>query len=294
MTINDQWLSPASHDEKMVKMMGELLIINTDDYQDQNFSAGKGMKQATVYKKTGLNEDYNDLEDLYRTEAYEIVTELFDIVDGYRTEDSTSDVTAAMTLRRVVEMLRCSRDILIERRAAATESEIKESAISAGIRKLRDGSNVIITNEDASILNKMYESTEDKVDMVNELFSSRSNYKSMLKFATKSLNEEQLDENIYKVVGKGLARATVVTAGAVVGGAIGAVKGAKVTYDTYPKAVNAAGDYGRAVKQDANNLRDKIKARVGKYAKVNEDSGGGVTDPVFDEEPTIKNKKEDK
>lgn len=210
-TNDDQWLAPAAHDKKMLDMMGDVLVHDVADYDEDNFSAGKDLKKdtskaahTTSYGNPEMplvKEDQDDVSYVYQEHCYDLLDEIVDLLDNLVGATNSS----YSTYQTVNGGLRDVRDTLLQhtpRTDDATEaaydvpvpmetvgeSENIQEAFKPGNLKLKDGTLAHLSSSDATHLNKMMGSTQDRKGMMSTLMKNKKEFSEMITFA-KDLKE---------------------------------------------------------------------------------------------------------
>ncbi|QIG70831.1 hypothetical protein EVB91_280 [Rhizobium phage RHph_I1_18] len=148
--------------------------------------AGSSAKSAKEVK-----EDQYDVRDVYRDEIDDLIENISDLVNTAR--DTNSDLFAA---RGIAESLRSTRDMLlgalnVDVAATAGQAGSVKESIQARSYTLLDGKTVFVTEEDASMLNAMFESmtvgSADKLKTVME--TSAADWNNVVDYARATKGE---------------------------------------------------------------------------------------------------------
>lgn len=251
--ISNQWLEPASYDEKMVKAMkgeGELIYDQeAPENQAHNFRAQDLVKKNKKPPLMGkpLSEDnaeaissegFDSVNAAYEEESLELLEEIMDLIDGI-----DEDTAPRYGWRSVSRALKEARDSLLS--SVVSESlneEYLDEDFKEGKFKLKDGSNVKLTKEDVKVLNFALSGTDKKKEMLGELSKNKHEFNQFLTFARSlkedyeptlaSLMEDLSIEDLNYIAENELSEAELWThiraggsAGAAVGSTVGAIAG---------------------------------------------------------------------
>lgn len=232
--IENQWLEPASYDEKMVKAMKGDNGPDVYDHKDHladNFKAQDSIKKNTkaplVKEEDIALLEQDEIYDLAEEKSLDLIEEILDILDNLN-----EDVSNPIWLD-VAPKLEAVRDLLSR---TVSESQLDES-FKVGKNQLGDGSSVKLTKEDIKLLKTAIANTNNKDKLLSSITKSKADFNDFMAFA-RSLNEdvgaiedllfEQDDDerrrgNLHAIKTSTTAGARI---GAAVGGAIGGAYGA--------------------------------------------------------------------
>lgn len=143
--------------------------------------------------KTTVSEDQHDVRDAYRDEISTLLGDISDLTETLQTINGD-----LFTARGIADDLRRVRDVVLGALNADPADSSKSEAVSvkeditSGSLRLLDGKTVIIEQEDADILNTMFEgmSVKSADKLKNVMENSKEDFVNTLEYA-KALNKSE-------------------------------------------------------------------------------------------------------
>lgn len=196
-----EFLEPESYDKGVKKkIFGDEKVFDAKDTLDADLANDKVSKGNTDINKseTIVKEGQEDVHFVHKEEAFDLYDEIADLLENLDILSPTNYnwTNISSSLRSVRDMVLSSNPEISSTQTDTkiSENEELEEAYKAGSLKLKDGSTVKVSKDDANALNKMLKSTSSKDDMNEDVTKDKKSFEEILVFA-KSINEEfTLDE----------------------------------------------------------------------------------------------------
>lgn len=200
--IENQWLEPTSHDEKLIKPYRDAKVFDQTNDKDPNYKLSKDTSKSshTTSKgnpetpKVSIKEDSIDVAETYRYETWNLLEEVTELMEKLEDKSpysySWSGINSCMRSLRD-SILTAIPSTTVETSVSEEEqiTEAEEVTFSKGKMKLKDGTSVTITTEDAKALNNVLSTTHLKSEMYTRATKNLSEYKKMLTFSKNVIQE---------------------------------------------------------------------------------------------------------